>query len=80
MIILRFILLAFNAAIVTFLIYRLLQVYRTSHEQKFWIIFIGLLLLLVPVAMVIGFIRPTAIYILLYPVAISLYLYLIKNV
>lgn len=80
MILLRFLLLTFNAAVVTFLLYRLLQVYRTNHDRKFWIILIGILLLLVPVTMVMGFIKPTAVYVLLYPVAISLYLYLIKNV
>ncbi len=80
MILLRFLLLAFNAAVITFLIYRLLQVYRTNHDRKFWIILTGILLLLLPVTMLIGFIKPTAVYILLYPVAISLYLYLIKNV
>jgi hypothetical protein len=80
MILARFLLLAFNAAVVTFLLYRLLQVYRSYHERKTWIILIGIILLLLPVTMVIGFIRPTAVYILLYPVAISLYLYLIKNV
>lgn len=80
MVLLRFLLLAFNAAIVTFLIYRLLQIYRSDYPRKMWIIAIGIVLLLVPVTMVIGFIKVTPVYILLYPVAISLYLYLIKNV
>ncbi len=79
MALLRILLLAFNVAIVTYLIYRMLQIYRSNDLQKGWKIGIGILLLLVPVTMVIGIIRPSPVYMLLYPVAISLHLYLIRN-
>jgi hypothetical protein len=79
MAILRILLLAFNVAIVTYLIYRMLQIYRSNDLRKDWKIGIGIFLLLVPVTMVAGIIRPTPVYLLLYPVAISLHLYLIRN-
>ncbi len=75
----RIILLAFNVAVFTFLIYRLLQVYRSSVDRKGAIIFAGIILLLLPVVMLSGIMRPTPLYLLLYPVAISLYLFMIKN-
>ena len=75
----RIFLLAFNVAIVTYLIYRLLQIYRSDVPQKGWKISIGILLILLPTTMVMGFIRPSPGYMLLYPVAISLHLYLIRN-
>ncbi len=76
---LRIFLLAFNVAIVTYLIYRMLQIYRSNDLQKGWKIGIGIFLLLVPMTMLIGIIRPSPVYLLLFPVAISLHLYLIRN-
>lgn len=79
MILIRMLLLAFNVAVVTYLIYRLLQIYKSDQDQKGWKIGIGIFLLLVPVTMLFGFIKPTPLYLFLYPVAISLHLYLIRN-
>jgi hypothetical protein len=79
MILIRMLLLAFNVAVVTYLIYRLLQIYKSDQDQKRWKIGIGVFLLLVPITMLFGFIKPTPIYLFLYPVAISLHLYLIRN-
>ncbi|MEY4931438.1 MAG: hypothetical protein RI909_2162 [Bacteroidota bacterium] len=79
MILIRMLLLAFNVAVVTYLIYRLLQIYKSDESQKKWKIGIGIFLLLVPITMLFGFIKPTPIYLFLYPVAISLHLYLIRN-
>lgn len=79
MLVVRVFLLAFNVAVVTYLIYRLLQVYQSNSPQRGWKIAIGIFLLLVPVAMLAGFIRPSLIYLFLYPVAVSLHLYLIRN-
>ena len=45
---LRILLLAFNVAIVTYLIYRMLQIYRSNDLQKGWKIGIGIFLLLIP--------------------------------
>lgn len=75
----RILLLVFNTAMITFLVYRLLQIYRSTSVNKTIIIAVGIFLLLLPIAVLIGFIRPTAIYILLYPIAISLFIYLIKS-
>lgn len=79
MMLIRILLLAFNVAAVTYLVYRILQIYKSDVDQKNWKIGIGIFLLLLPVTMLVGFIKPTAIYFLLYPVAISLHLYLIRN-
>lgn len=79
MILIRMFLLAFNVAVVTYLIYRLLQLYRSDAEQKGLKMGIGIFLLLVPIVMVFGFIKPTPAYLFLYPVAISLHLYMIRN-
>ncbi len=79
MMLIRMLLLAFNVAVVTYLIYRLLQIYKSDGDQKNWNIGIGIFLLLVPITMLFGFIKPTPIYLFLYPVAISLHLYLIRN-
>jgi hypothetical protein len=75
----RVLLIAFNVAILTFLVYRLLQIYRSASPRKGLIIAGGIFLLLLPVTILVGFVKPTAIYIVLYPVAISLFVYLTKN-
>ena len=82
MVIIRIFLLAFNVGIVTFLIYRLLEVSRISIEKskKIIIVTTGLILLVLPVVMLTGIIRPSMLYLLLYPVAISLLLYMIRDV
>jgi hypothetical protein len=79
MILLRVLLVAFNVAILTFLVYRLLQIYRSTSPRKGLIIAGGIFLLLLPVTILVGFIKPTILYILLYPIAISLFIYLIKS-
>jgi hypothetical protein len=79
MMLIRLLLLAFNVAVVTYLIYRLLQIYKSTDNQKGWKVGIGIFLLLVPIIMIFGFVKPTPVYMLLYPVAISLHLYLIRN-
>jgi hypothetical protein len=79
MMLVRIFLLAFNVAVVTYLIYRLLQIYKSNSPNKNWIVGIGIFLLLVPITMLMGFVKPTPTYLFLYPVAISLHLYLIRN-
>lgn len=78
MLIIRILLLAFSAAVFTFLIYRLLQIYRSQHPQRSLQLLIGIVLLLLPSVVIIGFIKPTWHYLLLYPVAVSLFLYLVR--
>ena len=81
MLVLRFLLIVFNVAVVTFLIYRLLMVIQQPMEKskKILIIIGGVMLLLAPVGMFIGIFAPTFQYFLVYPVAISLFLYLTKQ-
>ncbi len=79
MILIRIFLLAFNVAVVTYLLYRLLQIYKSNSPNKGWIIGIGIFLLLIPATMLMGFLKPSPVYLFLYPVAISLHLYLIRN-
>ena len=79
MVFIRVFLLAFNVAVLTYLIYRLLQIYRSNTEQKGWKIGIGIFLIVLPATMLMGFVRPSPLYLFLYPVAISLHLYLVRN-
>ena len=77
---LRILLVAFNAAIITFLVYRLVQIYRSSFENKAIVLASGIILILLPVVVLVGFIKPTVIYVLIYPVAIATFIYLIKRI
>jgi hypothetical protein len=81
MMVLRFLLIAFNVAVVTFLVYRLLLIGRQPMEKskKILIVIGGILLLLAPLGMFMGIFMPTFQYFLIYPVAISLFLYLTKQ-
>jgi hypothetical protein len=81
MILLRFLLLVFNVAVVAFLVYRMLEVARQPMERskKVLIIVGGILLLLAPFGMFIGIFHPTPQYFLIYPIAIGLFIYLTKK-
>ncbi|MBX7125046.1 MAG: hypothetical protein K1X47_05095 [Cyclobacteriaceae bacterium] len=82
MILLRILVMAFNAGVITWLIYRLLEVYNSTsvtRAAKSMILAIGIGLLLLPIVMVLGFILPTMVYFVMYPIAISLFLYLIRK-
>ena len=81
MILLRLLLVVFNVAVATFLIYRMLIVAKEPMERsKKVIIFTGgILLLLAPFRMFLGIFVPTFQYFIIYPVAISLFLYLTKQ-
>jgi hypothetical protein len=79
MILIRILLLVFNAAVVAYLIYRILQIQKTDSPNKIWIILISIFLLLLPATMLMGIVRPSPVYLLLYPVAIAVHLYLIRN-
>ena len=79
--VLRILLIVFNVAVVTFLIYRLLTVLKIPMEssKKILIVVGAVLLLLAPLGIFIGIFAPTFQYFLIYPVAISLFLYLTKQ-
>jgi hypothetical protein len=82
MVIIRFLVIAFNVAVVTYLIYRLLQILKEpiSISRKAIIVTAGVLLLLTPFSMFFGIMRPTVQYLLIYPIAVSLFLYLVRQV
>jgi hypothetical protein len=81
MILLRLFVIAFNVAVVTYLVYRMLQVARTPmvRARKIIILGTGVFLLLVPFAMFLKIMLPSMQYFLLYPVAVSLFLYLLRH-
>jgi hypothetical protein len=81
MVVLRFLLIVFNVAVVTVLAYRLLVVIRQPMEKskKILIVVGAAMLLLAPLGIFIGIFRPTLQYFLIYPIAISLFLYLTKQ-
>jgi hypothetical protein len=78
---LRILLLLFNVAVVTFLIYEMIRVAREPMERskKILIIVGGCILLLAPFGMFLKFFAPTFQYFIIYPVAISLFIYLSKR-
>ena len=82
MVIMRFLVRAFNVAAVTFLIYSLLEVIRQPlpKQKKAVIITAGIILLILPVAFFIKIIPPSMLYFMIYPVAVSLFIYLIRMV
>lgn len=79
MVIVRILLLAFNVAAFTYVVYQLLQVYRSQHPYKAWIIGIGFLLLIAPVAILAGALRSSPTYLFLYPLALSVFIYFIRT-
>jgi len=76
----RIILLFLNAAAIGFLIHRLLRIYEQvpSGTKKNVMLASGIILLLLPVTMVIGFIQPTPVYMIVYPIGIGMFIYLVR--
>lgn len=81
MIVLRFFLLVFNVAIISFLIYKMADVIRRPMEKskKAMILIGGTLLLLAPLGIFFRFFAATPQYFVIYPVAIFMFLYLTKQ-
>lgn len=73
----RILLMLFNVIVFGTLVYRLLQVFQTQMEpsRKRMFMITGIILLLLPVTMLMRFIPFTILYFLLYPLGISLFLY-----
>ena len=69
---------AFNVVVVAILIYRLIQISQIQMEpsRKRIITVTGIVLLLLPVTMLMRFIPASILYFFLYPLGISLFLYL----
>lgn len=81
MVIVRFLILFFNVAIVTFLVYRMFEVMKQPLPitKKAPIIGAGIFLLIVPLAFVFRIMPLAPVYFLAYPVAVSLFIYLIRE-
>jgi hypothetical protein len=81
MILLRFILIAFNVAIISFLIYKMVGIFNAPVARTRKIVFItgGLLLLLAPLGIFFRFFGASPQYFIIYPVAIFLFMYLTKQ-
>ena len=82
MIIIRFLVIAFNVFVVVFLIYRMLEVMKLpiTGFKKRMVLFGGIFLLLVPLGIFFRFFTPTIQYFLIYPAAIALYIYMIREI
>jgi hypothetical protein len=78
---LRFFLLAFNVAVIGFLIYKMIVVFQYPGEKSRKVVFItgGILLLFAPLGIFFRFFGAGPQYFLIYPVAIFLFLYLTKQ-
>lgn len=81
MIILRFLVLLFNVAVVTFLIYRMFDIAKQPlpKTKKAVILTAGIFLLIVPFSFFLKIFPPSMLYFLVYPVAVSLFVYLIRE-
>ena len=81
MILFRFIIIAFNVAAITFLVYQILQVVKQDVKpgKKFLVLLIGFLLLGLPVAMIFRIIPVNMVYFLIDPVVVYLFVYFIKE-
>lgn len=81
MILIRFLVIAFNVIVVTFLVYRMLQVIRLpiAPWKKGFVIGGAVLLLLAPFGIFFRFFLPSYQYFLIYPVAVALYVYMIRE-
>jgi hypothetical protein len=81
MFVFRFLLIAFNVAIVSFLVYKIVDMIRRPVEKSTKRLFIvgGIMLLLAPLGIFFRFFGASPQYFLIYPVAIFLFLYFTKQ-
>ncbi len=81
MVILRFLVLLFNVVVITLLVYQMIQLYKKDvpSSKKAIIWFAGSILLVVPLAIIFRIIPFSMIYLLIYPVAVSFFIYLIRE-
>lgn len=77
----RFLVLLFNVAAVTFLMYRLFMIFKEElpKGKKAVILTAGIFLLIVPFAFLFRIIPLSMVYFLIYPVAVSMFIYLIRE-
>lgn len=82
MILLRYLLIAFNVAVIGFLIYKMTTVVSVPMGRSKKMIFLigGTMLLLAPLGIFLGFFSAAPQYFLIYPLAIFFFLYLTRQV
>jgi len=66
-----------NGVAIAFLIHRLLKILSQlpPSAKKRIVLAAGIVLLILPVIMIFGFIKPTPVYLVVYPIGIFLYVY-----
>jgi hypothetical protein len=76
----RILLLVLNTVAFGFLIFSMLRIYQTdqSGAPKTVKLIAGAVLLLLPVAILANFVKPTPVYMLIYPLAIGAFVYLAR--
>ena len=76
----RFLLLFLNAVVFGFLVHRMLKIYAQLplSSKKTMVLIAGFVLLLLPVTMIFGFIKPTPVYLVVYPIGIGMFVYLFR--
>lgn len=77
----RLLLIVFNVSVIGFLIYRMVEFSRMPAEKSKKVTFLigAVLLLLVPFGIFFRVFAPAPAYLIVYPVAIGLFLYLTKQ-
>lgn len=76
----RILLLLLNAVAFGFLLYGLVRLYQFDEPgtRKNVKLIAGIILLLAPVAIIAGFLRPTPVYMLIYPLGIGAFIFLAR--
>lgn len=76
----RILLLLMNAAAFAFLIFELFRVYDQMEKgmRRTITLIAGVLLIILPVVMIMGFIKPTPVYWIVYPVGLLVFVYLFR--
>ncbi len=76
----RLFLLLLNAVAFGFLLYGIVRIHELEPPGTSRILKLtaGIILLLLPVAMLAGFIRPTPVYLLIYPLGIAAFVFLVR--
>lgn len=81
MVILRFLVLLFNVVVITLLVYNMINLYKRdmppTKKRVIW--FAGGILLIVPLTIIFRIIPFSMVYLLIYPVAVSFFIYLIRE-
>lgn len=81
MIILRFLVLLFNVVVITLLVYNMINLQKrdmpTAKKRVIWLA--GGILLIVPLAIIFRIVPFSMVYLLVYPVAVSFFIYLIRE-